>query len=51
MSLLAYCKLEILKERASIANQHQLKELLLIKANQAAMQELQNLKNQFKKSA
>jgi len=48
MSLLSYCKLEFLKLKTSFSNQYQLKERLLIKANQAAMNELIKLQNQIK---
>lgn len=47
MSMIAYCKFEILKNKSSYGNQHQLKELLLIKANQATMKELIKLQKQF----
>ncbi|MCP3660018.1 MAG: hypothetical protein GY830_06785 [Bacteroidetes bacterium] len=47
MSIVSYCKFELLKNRSCYKNQHQLKELLLIKANQATMKELLKLQKQF----
>ena len=47
MCMVAYCKFELLKNRSSHANQHSLKELLLIKASQASMKELVRLQKQF----
>lgn len=43
-SLIAFCKLELLKIKTA-ANHFAIKHLLLLKANQAAFLELQNLKN------
>lgn len=43
-SLVAFCKLELLKIKTA-ANHFAIKHLLLLKANQAAFLELQNLKN------
>jgi len=47
MCMVSYCKFELLKNSSSYANQHQLKEMLLIKANQATMQELIKLQKHF----
>ena len=51
MSYLSYCKIEILKNLSCYDNQHQIKELLLIKANQASMAELIKLQNKIKSAA
>ena len=51
MSFVAYCKLEILKNHSCYKNQYQLKNLLLIKANQASMEMLIKLQNEAKLAA
>ena len=46
MSFAAYCKLEILKNHSCYKNQYQIKNLLLIKANQASMEMLIKLQKE-----
>ena len=51
MSYISYCKFEVLKNMSFYKNQNQIKELLLIRANQAAMAELVKLQNSIKIAA
>jgi len=51
MSFVSYCKLEILQNKSCYKNQYQIKNLLLIKSNQAAMCLLKKLQNEIKSTA
>ncbi len=51
MSFATYCKLEILQNHSCYKNQYQIKNLLLIKANQASMSLLKKLQNELNLTA